>query len=72
MKLSPDEIQRAGSHLPPVLTVDQAAQFLQVPKKTIYEWSSAGRLDLCSRRRGKRLLFLRDRFIEEIFNGKDW
>lgn len=72
MNLKPEEIQRAISHLPPVLKVDQVVQLLQVPKKTVYEWSSAGRFALCARRRGKHLLFYRDKLIEEIFNGKDW
>ena len=72
MKLNPTELAAACGHLPTVLTVDQAAVALSVPKKTIYEWSSQGRLVACSRRRGKRLLILRDKFFQEIFDGKDW
>jgi len=72
MKLTPREIEQAVGNLPPILNVDQAAKLAQVPRKTIYTWSSLGHLDSCSRRRGKRLLIIRDRFMEELFNGKDW
>jgi excisionase family DNA binding protein len=46
---------------PPILTVDQAAALLQVPKATLYDWSSRGLLRGCSRRVGKYLRFYRDR-----------
>ncbi len=72
MKLSQSELQTTFGHLSPVLSVSQAAAALNVPIKTIYEWSSQGRLDACARRRGKRLLILRDKFFQEIFDGKDW
>lgn len=72
MKLSPSDLVAACGHLPTVLTVEQAAKALNVPVKTIYEWSSQGRLAACARRRGKRLLILRDNFFKEIFDGKDW
>ena len=55
-----------------VLTVKEAAKLAREPVKTIYDWSSAGRLARCARKRGKRLLIVRDRFIEEIFNGREW
>ena len=29
---------------PPVLTIDQTAELLQVPKSTVYDWSSRGLL----------------------------
>ena len=72
MKMSSSEMADAFGHLPPVMSVKEAADALKVPKKTIYEWSCAGRLDACARRRGKRLLILRDKFFQEIFNGNDW
>jgi excisionase family DNA binding protein len=53
---------------PPILTVDQAAALAQVPKQTVYAWSSQGRLKGCSRRAGKHLRILRDRFIQKLFN----
>jgi excisionase family DNA binding protein len=57
----------AGEY-PPVLSVDQAARLLQVPKATIYDWSSRGLLRGCGRRVGKHLRFFRDRLITRVFN----
>jgi excisionase family DNA binding protein len=71
-QFSPEELDKAFGSYPPVLSVEQASALLQIPKKSIYEWSSQGRLEACARKRGKRLLILRDRFIQEIFNGKQW
>lgn len=62
----------SGGRFPPVLSASQAAEFLQIPIKTLYEWSSRGHLKGCSRRRGKRLFFWRDRLIRELFEGKEW
>jgi excisionase family DNA binding protein len=53
---------------PPVLTVDQAAGLLQVPKATVYDWSSRGLLRGCGRRVGKHLRFFRDRLMNRVFN----
>lgn len=72
MKLNPSDLATVCRDLPPIISVEQAAAALTVPKKTIYEWSSQGRLVACSRRRGKRLLILRDKFFQEIFDGKEW
>lgn len=55
---------------PPLLTVDQAAALLQVPKQTVYAWSSQGRLDGCKTRAGKHLRFLRDRLVQTLSEGK--
>ncbi len=76
-KLSKSEIKQAfaeghGTQFPAILTLDQFAALIQYSKKTISEWISKGRLDGAFRRRGKRLLFWRDRVIDIIFNGKDW
>lgn len=57
-----------SARYPPVLTCDQAAELLQVPKQTIYDWSSRGLLKGCSRRMGKHLRFFRDRFLLHVFN----
>jgi excisionase family DNA binding protein len=51
-----------------VLTVDQAADLMQVPKKTIYDWSSRGLLRGCGRKVGKHLRIFRDKFLLHIFN----
>ena len=53
---------------PPVLSIDQAADLLQVPKQTIYQWRSRGLLGSCSRRVGKRVCFYQDRLLKKVFN----
>lgn len=58
-----------AAQFPVVLTPDQAAELLQVPKNTIYDWSSRGLLKGCARKTGKRLLILRDRLLKLVFNG---
>ena len=74
LNLTPKEITAAFGHpdaaakFPPVLSIDQAAELLQVPKATLYDWSSRGLLSGCSRRAGKRRLFWRDRLLHKIFN----
>ncbi len=74
LRLTPSELSSPfantewGTKYPPVLTVDQAAELLQVPKATIYDWSSRDLLRGCSRRVGKHLRFFRDRLLQRIFN----
>lgn len=53
---------------PPVMTVDQAAELVQVPKATVYSWRSQGLLKGCCRRVGKHLRFFRDRLILKLMN----
>ena len=55
-----------------VLNAREAAAFLRISLSTLYEWCSRGRLDGTFRKRGKRLLFHRERLVEEIFNGEPW
>lgn len=57
-----------ANRFPPVLSVDQSAELLQVPKGTIYDWSSRGLLCGCSRRVGKHLRLFRDRLLLKVFN----
>jgi hypothetical protein len=52
----------------PILSVDQVAALLQVPKLTVYDWHSRGLLKGCCRRVGKRLLFFRDKLLLLLFN----
>jgi excisionase family DNA binding protein len=74
LRLSAEEIHRVFSDpkwaeaYPPILTVDQAASLLGVPKATIYDWSSRGRFSGCARRLGKHLRFFRDRLLLQVFN----
>lgn len=57
-----------AKRFPPILSIDQAAELLQVPKQTIYDWKSRGLLDGCCRKVGKHLRFLRDRLLLKAFN----
>jgi excisionase family DNA binding protein len=57
---------------PPILTVTQVAELVQVSPKTIYFWMARGRLDGAYRKRGKHHLLWRDRVIDQLFNGKEW
>ena len=74
LELSAKEIQQAfaapewAARFPPVLTVDQAAELIRVPKGTIYDWSSRGLLAGCGRRVGKHLRLWRDKLLLKIFN----
>lgn len=44
------------------------SSLLHVPKGTIYDWSSRGRLKSCARKVGKHLLFYRDKLLLLVFN----
>lgn len=72
LKLSLHEIRAAcdsgGTPTPVVLTVDEAAALVRIPKATLYDWRSRGLLAGCCRRVGKRLLFFRDRLLLKVFN----
>ena len=56
------------ARFPPTMSIDQVAELLHVPRKTIYDWSHRGLLKGCGRKVGKRLLFFRDRLIKRVFN----
>ena len=76
-KLSRNEIAQpfegtSGDMFPPFLSPEQLAHLLGISRKTIYEWIARGRLDGAFRKRGKHVLFWRDRAIHIIFNGPDW
>jgi excisionase family DNA binding protein len=58
-----------ADRFPPFLTVDQAAELLQVPRGTIYDWSSRGLLDGCKAKVGKYLRLFRDRLVQKILAG---
>ena len=74
LKLSDQEIASTfadplwAERFPPVMTIEQTADLLQVPKATIYDWRSRGLLGPCSRRVGKYVRFYRDRLIQLVFN----
>jgi excisionase family DNA binding protein len=57
-----------AAKFPPILSVDQAAELLQIPKQTIYDWHSRGRLKGSCRKVGKYLRFFRDRLVILVFD----
>ncbi len=57
-----------AAKFPPVLTVEEAAQLVRVPTQTVYGWSSQGLLKGCSRKVGRHLRILRDKFVLKVFN----
>lgn len=74
LKLSDREIAAAFSDprwaekFPPVLTLKQTAELLQVPLQTLYQWRSRGSLRHCSRKLGKHVRVYRDRLLKQAFN----
>lgn len=74
LKLTDKEIASAfadplyAQRFPPVLSIQQAADLLQVPVDTMYQWRSRGLLGSCCRKIGKHLRFYRDRLIKKAFN----
>ena len=76
-KLSTAEIEQAfaegpGTQFPPILTIAQLAELVQLSPKTLYEWIGKGRLNGAFRKRGKHILIWRDRAIDILFNGPEW
>ncbi len=71
-QLSLDEIRRAMSDYPPIITVKQLAKILNLSASTMYFWISQGRLCGAMRKRGRHNLIWRDRVISLIFDGPDW
>lgn len=57
-----------GTRFPPILNIDQAAELLQVPKQTIYDWHSRGLLAGCCRKLGRHLRFFRPNLLSLVFN----
>lgn len=76
--LKPEEIRAAfdpadlQSQFPRVMHVNDVARLLGLKRATIYEWIAKGRFNDTVHKRGKHLLFWRDRVIKEIFNGPNW
>lgn len=65
---SPFSDPELARRYPPIMTAQQAAELLQVPLSTIYDWSSRGLLKDCARKMGKGLRFFRQRLIQKMFN----
>jgi excisionase family DNA binding protein len=60
-----------AERFPPLLTLNQAADLLQVPKQTLYDWSSRGLLAGCKVKVGKHLRLHRDRLVQRFFNEEN-
>ena len=58
LKLTDREIAAAfadsswAERFPPVMSLDQAVELLQIPKATLYDWRSRGLLGSCSAKWG--------------------
>lgn len=77
IKLQIAEIKEAfsgpdGERFPPILSPQQVAAMVGLKVKTIYDWVTKKRLDGTFRKRGKHILFWRDRVIDKLFNGGSW
>lgn len=57
-----------AAQFPPVLTLEQAANLVQMRVETLRSWRSRDVLNGCSRRIGKHVRILRDRFLTQIFS----
>ena len=74
-RLTDDEIDGLFSEstwaerFPPVMSPDQAAELVQIPKQTLYDWSSRGLLGDCSFKAGKHLRIFRNRFLKLLASG---
>jgi len=57
-----------AAQYPPLLTLQQAADLVQMPVETLRSWRSRGALNGCSRKLGKHVRILRDRFLKLVFD----
>ena len=64
-----DEELGCLSGYPPLMTADEAARLLRISKSTLYSHVSAGRFRSAVKR-GKPLLFFRDRLVRDYFAGR--
>ncbi|HMO84734.1 MAG TPA: hypothetical protein PKC18_07430 [Lacipirellulaceae bacterium] len=60
-----------GLRLSKVVSPQELAQFLSVPRWSVYQWQARGRLQGGARKRGKHLLILKERALQGIFNGPE-
>lgn len=58
-----------AERFPPVLTIDQACELLQIPRRTLYRWLAEGRFAGATSIHGKHRRFFRDRLVQEFFRG---
>lgn len=67
-KLTQQELGSALQKYPPIMTLSQASELLQLEISTIYRHISEGRYSGAVKR-GKPLRFWRDRLIQEFMSG---
>lgn len=75
--LTAEEIRRpfegdGGAAYGPVLDIDEVAELFRKGVGTIREWKAKGRLDGTFVKRGKHILFWRDKVIHAVFNTGEW
>jgi len=64
--------KESGQQFRPILSAADVATLLNLSIKTIYEWVAKGHFDGAFRKRGKHLLFWRDKLIDVLFNDPNW
>lgn len=72
LKLTPEEIRSAFGSAPPMMTLEKLSEVVGLKVRTLREWIARGYLEGTFRKRGKYLLFVRDRVIAKLFNGPEW
>jgi excisionase family DNA binding protein len=73
--LNIDEVHEALNKSPQaklIVSPKELAALLGLSVKTIYEWIAKGYLNGALRKRGKHNLILRDRALQQVFDGPDW
>jgi hypothetical protein len=74
LRLTDQEITQAFSDpdvaakLPPVLSLEEAAELMRLKLGGIRDWRSRRLLSTCSVRAGREVKVFRDRFIKAVFN----
>jgi excisionase family DNA binding protein len=75
LKLTAHEIREwfqdsySAAEFPALLSIEQVAKLLQLPKGTVYAMSSRGEFDGCKRHVGKYVRFVRDRLVIQLLNA---
>jgi predicted DNA-binding transcriptional regulator AlpA len=56
----------------PIVSPEQLGKIIGISRKTVYGWIAKGRLDGTFRKRGKHILFWREKAIDLLLNGPEW
>ena len=72
--MEPQDVNQAmkeyANKYPPMLTLVQAAEIIQRPLATLYDWSHRGRFDSFKQRNGREIRLLRDPFLRFFLGGQ--